>query len=148
MARKHRAPDADAPPAAQATGRGPLGLLADELAARAATRDAAAAVPYPELGLLDPFRALWSRVRTESQMRETLAYTAEDAGPLNSSALVHRSIALMRDASPAYLQHFLTYVDALSWMERLETGSRGGPKDPMQPATIGKRARAKPRARK
>ena len=122
MARKHRAPEADAPPAAQATGRGPLGLLADELAARAATRDAAAAVPYPELGLLDPFRALWSRVRTESQMRETLAYTAEDAGPLNSSALVHRSIALSPlDEQPRlYFLHFWANDDAV----RLAKGLR------------------------
>lgn len=148
MARKRHESEAVVTPVAPAAGRGPLGLLADELAARAATRDAAASVPYPELGLLDPFRALWSRVRTESQMRESLAYTADDAGPLNSSALVHRSIALMRDASPAYLQHFLAYVDGLSWMERLETRSVSGPKDPMQPATIGKRARAKPRTRK
>lgn len=148
MARKRHESDAVAAPVVPAPGRGPLGVLADELGARAAMRDAAASVPYPELGLLDPFRALWSRVRTESQMRESLAYTADDAGPLNSSALVHRSIALMRDVSPEYLQHFLAYVDGLSWMERLETRNGGGPKDPTQPATIGKRTRAKPRTRK
>lgn len=126
--------------------RGPLGQLADELGRRAAERDAARRTPYPELDLLDAFRRVWSQVRQDSQLRESLAYTADDAGPLNSSALVHRSIALMRDTSPGYLQHFLAYVDDLSWLERLGANASGGPKEAPKPATIGKRA--KPRARR
>lgn len=147
MARKRR--DDDAKQARVATSAaGGLRQLVDELSARAAARDAAAPVPYPELGILDAFRGLWSSVRTESQMRESLAYTADDAGPLNSSALVHRSIALMRETSPGYLQHFLSYVDGLAWMERLGASRSDGPKGAQQPATIGKRTRVKPRARK
>jgi len=79
--------------------------------------------PYPELPMLGEFRQLWSRLRTESQLRQSLQPAPTNAGPLNSSALVHRSIALMRELSPGYLQHFLGYVDALSWMEQMGGGS-------------------------
>jgi hypothetical protein len=95
--------------------------------------------------MLDEFQRLWSRVRTESQLRQSLAPVPENAGPLNSSALVHRALGVMRDVSPGYLQHFLGYVDDLAWMERV--GERGAPSNDgaPQPATIGKRVRKKPR---
>lgn len=120
--------------------RGPLGQLVDAVAAERGGTSS-----YPELPLLDDFQRLWSRVRTESQLRQSLAPVPENAGPLNSSALVHRALGVMRDVSPGYLQHFLGYVDDLAWMERV--GERGGPTPDgaPQPATIGKRARKKPR---
>lgn len=124
--------------------RGPLGELVDGLTA--ADREAVPGrASWPELPVLDDFRRIWSRVRTESQLRQSMAPVPENAGPLNSSALVHRSIALMRDVSPGYLQHFLAYVDDLSWMERVDTGGVAAAATSQQPATIGKRARKKPR---
>lgn len=102
---------------------------------------------FPELPALEDFRKIWSALRAESQLRQTLDYVPENAGPLNSSALVHRSIELMREISPGYLRHFLAYVDDLSWMERISTvgaADKGAP----QAASIGKRPRAKPRARR
>lgn len=69
--------------------------------------------------MLDEFRQLWSRIRTDTQLRQALAAVPEDAGPLHSSTLLHRAMSLMRDASPGYLQHFIAYADALSWMEQL-----------------------------
>lgn len=133
-----------APPAvrATATARGPLGALVDTLAADGAPHRLAS---FPELPLLEDFRRLWSRVRTESQLRQSMAPVPEHAGPLNSAALVHRSIALMRELSPGYLQHFLAYVDDLSWMERIAEPGASGAGGTQQPATIGKRARKKPR---
>ena len=121
--------------------RGPLGRLADEIVARSSS--------YPELAMLDQFQKLWSRMRTESQLRESLDHAPENAGPLNSSALVHRSIALMRDLSPGYLQHFVSYVDDLSSLEQLGSTSVAKPRDDVpQAATIGKRPRAKARTRR
>jgi len=120
--------------------RGPLGRIADELAARSSS--------YPELVALDHFQKLWSRMRTESQLRQSLEHAPENAGPLNSSALVHRSIALMRDLSPGYLQHFVSYVDDLSSLEQLGHGAAATPRDVPQAATIGKRPRAKARSRR
>jgi len=103
---------------------------------------------YPMLPALDEFQARWSQLRAESQWRHSLEHTAENAGPLNSSALVHRSIALMRDTSPGYLRHFLSYLDDLSWLEGL-ADRKAASIDAGAPtfASIGKRRKSKPRTR-
>ncbi len=59
---------------------------------------------------------------------------------------MHRSIALMRDVSPAYLQHFVAYVDALSWMEQMGYSTPAAAEAPRAPGSGRKRA-AKPRTR-
>jgi hypothetical protein len=69
--------------------------------------------------LLDYFRAVWSKVSAEKQLRDSYAQVPKNAGPLNSSSLVHRSLSLMRELSPGYLEQFLAYTDALSWMEAM-----------------------------
>jgi len=69
--------------------------------------------------VLDEFQQLWSRIRIESLLRQCLDSLPEDAGPLNSSVLTYRAMALMQDISPDYLQHFIAYVDVLTWMEQL-----------------------------
>jgi Protein of unknown function (DUF2894) len=107
--------------------------------------DSRTAVPYPELPALDYFREVWSRVRTEKQMRQSLAPVPGNAGPLNSSSLVHRSLSLMRELSPGYLKQFLSYVDTLSWMEQMTGGSAPTGKDTPRSASGGKSARGKTR---
>lgn len=94
---------------------GPLRELAEQLA-REAPGDRAA---YPELPVLADFRQLWSTLRADSQLRQTIAHTPTDAGPLNSAALASRAIALMRELSPGYLRAFLAYVDDLAWLEQV-----------------------------
>lgn len=107
------APDAAARPQDRAMP-GALGALLAHMPHRSREAD-----PYPELPLLERFRTLWTSLRTEAQLRQSLAPVADDAGPLNSTVLVHRSLTLMRTLSPGYLQHFIAYVDALSSLERL-----------------------------
>lgn len=129
--------------------RGALGKLVDEIEARTAARgdhatDENAAAPST-LPALDAFRGIWTRLRSRSQLRESLAQVPSDAGPLNSASLVHRSLTLMRELSPGYLQNFLSYVDALSWMEQMQdAGAIGTPESP-RAASSRKRARGKPR---
>lgn len=134
--------------------RGALGELVDELAARAAarrdertTRPAAAPSSFPALPALDEFREIWSRVRTESQLRQSLEHVPTDAGPLNSGSLVHRSLTLMHELAPGYLQHFLAYVDALAGMEQLQDGGALGAREGPHVASPKKRSRGKPRNR-
>ncbi|PQV54414.1 Protein of unknown function (DUF2894) [Paraburkholderia sp. BL21I4N1] len=103
-----------------------------------------AAASYPELAALDHFREIWSKVRTEKQLRQSLEQVPGNAGPLNSSSLVHRSLSLMRELSPGYLKQFLAYVDALSWMEQMNGGAPSG-KDAPRVASAGKSARGKAR---
>ncbi|PUI58663.1 DUF2894 domain-containing protein, partial [Salmonella enterica subsp. enterica serovar 4,[5],12:i:-] len=65
----------------------------------------------PELKILEDVRETWSRVRAEKQLRDALDKVPVNAGPLNSSSLVHRSLLLMREVSPDYLRQLLSYVD-------------------------------------
>jgi hypothetical protein len=119
-----------------------LAGLIDHIAGRAATdRDGAAS--YPELAALDYFREVWSKVRAEKQLRQSLAQVPGNAGPLNSSSLVHRSLSLMRELSPGYLKQFLSYVDTLSWMEQMNGGGAG--KEAPRAGSASKGARGKAR---
>jgi hypothetical protein len=96
----------------------------------------------PELKILEDVRDTWSRVSAEKQLRDALDKVPVNAGPLNSSSLVHRSLLLMRAVSPDYLRQFLAYVDALSWLERMSgDGAAGG----HEAARSGGKARGKAR---
>lgn len=75
---------------------------------------------YPELPVLDEFRSTWSRVSAIRQVLQSETQVHENAGPLNSNHLVHRALSMMRDVSPGYLHQFLSYLDALAWMEQLQ----------------------------
>lgn len=96
----------------------------------------------PTADTVDHFRRLWSTVRTESQLRQSMQQAPDNAGPLNSAALVHRAIGLMRGVSAGYLQHFLSYVDDLSTIEAL-LGSAATAKEVPRVASVKKRARVK-----
>jgi len=129
--------------------RGALAELIDYMASQAPSdSDGPPAVPrpssYPELEMLDYFREIWTKLSTERQFRQSLAQVPGNAGPLNSSSLVHRSLSLMRKLSPGYLQQFLSYVDALSWMEQMNGGA-SAEKDAPRSGNARKSARGKPR---
>lgn len=94
------------------SGRIGLRALVTELAGQQS-------VAYPELPVLGEVRATWARLRNASQLKESLAQTPTNAGPLNSGVLVHRALTLMKETSPGYLTHFMAYLDALSGMEHL-----------------------------
>jgi hypothetical protein len=112
----------EVPPARKRTP-GALGQLVAHLDSQApaeigqSVRDGKTLNVSPEL--IDYFRATWARVRAGQQLREAQVQVPQNAGPLNSSSLVHRSLSLMRELSPGYLQQFLAYADALSWLEQL-----------------------------
>ena len=120
------APGEPAPdePAPDEPARGALAALVAQLA-----RDAQADRAGIDPAMIEFFRETWSKVRTEKQYRQALDQVPRNAGPLNSSSLVHRSLSLMRDLSPGYLQQFLSYVDALSWLEDLMGGGAQAEKE-------------------
>ncbi|WP_175883788.1 DUF2894 domain-containing protein [Burkholderia sp. BCC0044] len=122
--------------AARVPARGALAALVEGLG-----RDAQADRRGLDPELIDYFRAMWSKVRTEQQYRQSLDQVPRNAGPLNSNSLVHRSLAAMRELSPEYLQQFLSYVDALAWLEDLAGGGA-------QPEKEAARAKAAKPARK
>ena len=100
---------------------------------------------YPELAILDEFREIWSRVSTDRQLRQSEHQVPKNAGPLNSNILVHRSLSLMREVSPGYLRQFLSYADALSWLEQLTAVAAPPAKEAPRAASAKKSARSKPR---
>ena len=100
---------------------------------------------YPEMEVLEYFRKTWTQLSTERQFRQSLAQVPGNAGPLNSSSLVHRSLSLMRELSPGYLQQFMSYIDALSWMEQMNGGIALPEKEAPRSASPRKSARGKPR---
>ncbi|WP_367189078.1 DUF2894 domain-containing protein [Burkholderia sp. Ed8] len=136
-AEETRATDDAAPVAPR---RGALAALVDRLA-----RDAQADRRGLDPELVDYFRTMWSKVRTEQQYRESLDQVPRNAGPLNSNSLVHRSLATMRELSPEYLQQFLSYVDALAWLEDLAGGGAQPEKEAPRAKAVKKATRSKSR---
>lgn len=100
---------------------------------------------YPELPLLDEFQALWSRFSADRQVRQSQEQVHKNAGPLNSNQLVHRALSLMREMSPGYLQQFLSYTDALMWMEQMTAASGPAPKETPRAGAAKKSTRGKSR---
>lgn len=74
----------------------------------------------PELKSVAYFRNTWSKLSAEQQLTQTLAQAPENAGPMNSQHLVLRSLQVMRDIAPDYLQGFMSYVDTLIWLEHAD----------------------------
>ncbi|WP_368311919.1 DUF2894 domain-containing protein [Luteibacter sp. CQ10] len=101
---------------------------------------------YPELPAIEDFRRIWTSVRSESQLRLAHEPVPTDAGPLNSAALVHRAITLMRELSPEYLRHFLSYVDDLSWLEQVHAAKAPAARDTPRAAVVAKKRARKPKA--
>lgn len=102
----------------------------------------------PELKAVSRFRSTWSRLGVEQRLSQSRARVPGNAGPLNSHALVLRSLTLMHEISPHYLTRFMGHVDALLWLEQANGGQAVLQKDvlgaePEKPRKSG-RSRAKP----
>lgn len=161
-ARRSKAADPDSAKPARAPAHGTLAELLKHIGDRkaAATMGDAVAADVENVGedcprqsvsaelpALLEFRKIWSKVRTDGQLRQSLEQVPTNAGPLNSGVLVHRSIMLMRELSPEYLQHFMAYADTLSWMEQMQGD---GVLATAMPGAAGssKQVRSKPRKRR
>ena len=113
-----------APAHSQSQAQALLRTLNDTLGQRRErdVRDAALAgeaIDPTELPSLRRFRASWSRYAAEDQVVQAMGRSPDKAGPLNSHALVLRSLALMRELSPDYLRRFMAQLDSLLWLEDL-----------------------------
>ncbi|MBI0329297.1 DUF2894 domain-containing protein [Burkholderia plantarii] len=123
-----------AAPAEARPPRDAFAALHDDVA-RAARR-------APPAELLDYFREVWSKLSADQQVQQSLDRVPKNAGPLNSSSLVHRALLLMRELSPDYLRQFLAYADALSWLEDLHGDAASTQKEaPRATAGAPKKAR-------
>jgi hypothetical protein len=86
------------------------------------------ATPRFELKTLRDSRNTWAKLSVDKQVAQALAQAPKNAGPINSHMLVLRSLALMRDISPDYLNRFMSYVDTLLCLEQGEKEKLDKPK--------------------
>lgn len=71
-----------------------------------------------ELKTLRQLRSKQQSQRKHQRIEQAIHQTPSDAGPLNSHRLVSRALETLRDLSPAYLDHLVTQVDTLMWLEK------------------------------
>jgi hypothetical protein len=93
---------------------------------------------HGELKSVRQFRNTWSRLSADRQVTLALEQAPKNAGPINSHMLVLRSVALMRDTSPDYLNRFMRYVDSLLCLDAAERDRVYTPR----PATAKRAARS------
>ena len=86
----------------------------------AETRWQASTGSRPELKTIRNFRKTWARLSVDKQVAQALEQAPKNAGPINSHMLVLRSLALMRDISPDYLNRFISYADTLLCLDQGE----------------------------
>jgi hypothetical protein len=132
-----QAPDNEPAPAP----RSALAELVEHIGQHAppsAIGSATTAAPSGELKTLRYFKSTWSRLSADRRLHQSLAKVPENAGPLNSHHLVHRALTLMRDASPEYLNKFMSYVDGLLWLD--DANARGPAAAGAQGADAGKKS--------
>ena len=106
--------------------RSPLADLLSHIAQQASADENSALAPAgetrqtlpAELRTLRVFRSTWTTLSVDQQLTDALAKVPDNAGPLNSNLLVLRALKLMKQTSPAYLKHFMAYVDALLWLDQ------------------------------
>ena len=67
------------------------------------------------------FRQQLGKISVQKQVTQAIAQAPQNAGPINSHMLVLRSLGLMRDLSPDYLNRFMGYVDTLLFLDMPQT---------------------------
>ncbi|BAP13093.1 MAG: hypothetical protein AOY29_10720 [Alcanivorax borkumensis] len=83
----------------------------------------ASAPPLPpkqrELNALRQLRSQRQAQQARQRIDDAITQTPSDAGPLNSHRMVTRAIETLRELSPAYLEHFVNYLDTLMSLEKI-----------------------------
>ncbi|WP_198358838.1 DUF2894 domain-containing protein [Noviherbaspirillum autotrophicum] len=84
--------------------------------------------PRSELKAIRNFRNTWAKLSVNKQVAQALEQAPKNAGPINSHMLVLRSLSLMRDISPDYLNWFMSYADTLLALDQGEKEKTASPK--------------------
>lgn len=71
---------------------------------------------------IQQFRQQLGKIRVHKQVSQAIAQAPQNAGPINSHMLVLRSLGLMRDISPDYLNRFMGYIDTLLCLDQAGQG--------------------------
>jgi hypothetical protein len=121
-----------------------LGLLVQSMAQHTPDTDTAhwtpASASRTELKSVRQFRNTWSKLSAQKHVSQALGQAPKNAGPINSHMLVLRSLELMRDISPDYLNRFMSYTDTLLCLDQADLSTKVTPAKP--PASAKPKARA------
>jgi hypothetical protein len=127
----------EAPPAAQGseTSPSPLATLLSEMAQQAPLTAPTTQASKPsawraESTKIQQFKKQLNKISVQKQVKQAIAMAPQNAGPINSHMLVLRSLGLMRDASPDYLNRFINYVDTLLSLEEAGKAAASPKKSP------------------
>jgi hypothetical protein len=95
-------------------------LLAAHEPHRSDVRTSAPGAGPSELKSVKYFRNTWSKLSVDQQVKNAMLQAPQNAGPINSHMVSLRSLTLMRDISPDYLNRFMTYMDSLSCLDQAD----------------------------
>lgn len=130
-----RSPGADvlsapAPTPPPAPAPGPLGELVRRLDGRRSVAPQqqhplhrAANAAAPDLAALRDTLATWVRLSVDRQLSRSLQQAPANPGPLNTHGLVLRSLQLMQQISPDYLDRIVEQIETLSWLDAAATAA-------------------------
>lgn len=81
-------------------------------------------------GAMQYLRESLRRRHAQKRLSRVIHDGPENPGPLNSEALIIRSLAKMQELSPGYSNRFVAYMDTLLWLEQAgRTGRKRGKGD-------------------
>ena len=96
----------------------PLATLLRDMGLKTATPGSGKPAGWPsENPRIQAFKKQLSQISVQKQVTQAIAQAPQNAGPINSHMLVLRSLGLMRDISPDYLNRFMAHVDTLLCLE-------------------------------
>ena len=90
----------------------------------------------PELKTTRYFRETWSKLSVDKRVAQALDQAPKNAGPINAHMLVLRSLALMRDISPDYLNRFTSYVDTLLCLDQCDEDKQAKAKNRLRVTAV------------
>lgn len=101
----------------------PLATLLQDMGRKTATHASGATQLGPtENPRIEQFKKQLNQISVQKQVSQAIAQAPQNAGPINSHMLVLRSLGLMRDISPDYLNRFMAHVDTLFCLEDADKG--------------------------
>ena len=132
---KSKLDEAPQAPQGSETSPSPLATLLSEMAQQAPLTAPTTQASKPsawraESTQVQQFKKQLNKISVQKQVKQAIAMAPQNAGPINSHMLVLRSLGLMRDASPDYLNRFINYVDTLLSLEEAGKAAASPKKNP------------------
>ena len=75
---------------------------------------------FSELTAMRHFRQSQIKHYSEQRVCNVMQEGPDEPGPLNSQALIIRSLEIMQNISPSYVNRFVSFVDNMLWLEQVD----------------------------